>query len=318
MVRQEEVFRVGAFVAAVGAVYVSAAVVLLRRFVARPAASLGRTSFGVLAAAVTGTLCFAYGWLVEPRLVEVTHTRVESPHVPAGHRGVRVVHLSDVHSIAHPLLEDRLPRLVAEERPDLVVFSGDAANTPAGVATFRACITEIARIAPTFCVKGNWDACYFPEVERFAGTGATELDLTSSTISVGGLPVHVVGAGFQASLVGLGPAISPLPQDGPTVVIHHLPYPDIVPKQLAGRVDLMCAGHTHGGQVALPFYGALITFSKFGKRFERGLYRDADGFGFPLYVSRGIGMEGHGSPRVRFCSRPEVAVIDLVPAAGPR
>ena len=47
--------------------------------------------------------------------------------------------------------------------------------------------------------------------------------------------------------------------------------------------------------------------------FERGLYPDADGFGLPLYVSRGIGMEG-GAPRVRFASRPEVALIELVPA----
>ncbi len=65
--------------------------------------------------------------------------------------------------------------------------------------------------------------------------------------------------------------------------------------------------------MALPGYGALITLSRFGKRFERCLYPDADGFGFPLYVSRGIGMEG-GSPRVRFASRPEVALIELVPA----
>jgi predicted MPP superfamily phosphohydrolase len=65
--------------------------------------------------------------------------------------------------------------------------------------------------------------------------------------------------------------------------------------------------------VALPGYGALITLSRFGKRFERGLYPDADGFGFPLYVSRGIGMEG-GAPRVRFASRPEVALIELMPA----
>ena len=64
---------------------------------------------------------------------------------------------------------------------------------------------------------------------------------------------------------------------------------------------------------ALPIYGALLTLSKFGKRFESGLYPDADGFGFPLYVGRGIGMEGGSSPRVRFWARPEVALIELVP-----
>jgi len=79
-------------------------------------------------------------------------------------------------------------------------------------------------------------------------------------------------------------------------------------------VDLYCAGHTHGGQVALPFYGALVTFSKYGKRFETGLYRVGE---TRLYVSRGIGMEGGKIPRVRFCSRPEVTVIEIHPAVAP-
>jgi predicted MPP superfamily phosphohydrolase len=75
-----------------------------------------------------------------------------------------------------------------------------------------------------------------------------------------------------------------------------------------GGTDLYCAGHTHGGQIALPFYGALITFSQFDKRFEAGLY---DYKGMALYVNRGIGMEGGMAPRVRFGSRPEITVIDV-------
>jgi len=59
----------------------------------------------------------------------------------------------------------------------------------------------------------------------------------------------------------------------------------------------------------MPLYGALVTFSRFGKRFEAGLYREKDTM---LYVNRGIGMEG-GVPRVRFWSRPELTVIELVP-----
>ena len=54
-------------------------------------------------------------------------------------------------------------------------------------------------------------------------------------------------------------------------------------------MDLYCAGHIHGGQIALPFYGALVTLSKYGKRFEAGLYRVGETW---LYVNRGIGMEG--------------------------
>jgi predicted MPP superfamily phosphohydrolase len=311
MVRGEEVARVGAFVAVVGAVYVAAAVVLLRRFVSkRP---LGRTARVVLALAGAGALCFVYGRCVEPRWIEVTTTRVATTRLPAGHRGVRIVHLSDIHSIESPLVEDLLPEVVAELKPDLIVFTGDAANSPEGVPVFKRCLAALAKIAPTFAVKGNWDAWYFPEVARFDGTGATELDGTSATVDVAGAKVRIVGVGFLGALQGLAPALAALPADGPAVVLFHPPYPDVVPPKFASRVDLMCAGHVHGGQVALPFYGALLTFSKYGKKYERGLYRTDEGF--PMYVSRGIGMEGMYAPRVRFCSRPEIALIELVPAA---
>jgi predicted MPP superfamily phosphohydrolase len=178
---------------------------------------------------------------------------------------------------------------------------------------FRRCLAEIAKIAPTFAVKGNWDAWYFPEVLRFDGTGATELDGTSATVDVDGAKVRVVGAGFLGGLQGVGPALAALPADGPAILLFHPPYPDVVPPRAAARVDLLCAGHVHGGQVAMPFYGALLTLSKYGKKYERGLYPNVGGFA--MYVSRGIGMEGGPAPRVRFCSRPEVALIELVPAA---
>ena len=312
MVRSEEVWRVLGFVGVLGAVYVSAAVVLARRLLRRPPAPLTWRGRTVLAVAGAGVVCMAYGRFVEPRWIEVTTTRVPTSRLPAGHRGVRIVHLSDLHSIQTPLLEDRLPGVVRDLHPDLILFTGDAANLPEGVPTFRACLTELARIAPTFAVKGNWDANYFPEVERFAGTGATELDGTVADVDVAGTKVHVAGVGYADAIRGLFPALGDLPKDGPAVMICHPPYPDAVPEKYASRIDLICAGHTHGGQVALPLYGALLTFSKFGKRYERGLYAlDSGGF---LYVSRGIGMEGFRMPRVRFCSRPEVALIELVPA----
>lgn len=101
-----------------------------------------------------------------------------------------------------------------------------------------------------------------------------------------------------------------MPAKGPAILLYHCPEPDIIDAKYAPRIDLMVAGHIHGGQVALPLYGALATLSRFGKQFEQGFYADAQGL--PLYVSRGIGMEGGDMPRVRFAARPELAVIELV------
>lgn len=305
------------FVFAVAAVFLGAAMVLMRRFFGAPPRPLGRGGRVLVALAAIGVLCILYARLVEPRWLEVTTTRVPIARLPAGHRGVRVVLLSDVHSDPTPRLEERLPAVVAQLRPDLIVFTGDAVNSPGGLPVFRSLLEKVARIAPTFAVKGNWDTWYFGALERFVGTGARELDGDHASLDVGGVTVHVAGAAFDHPEL-VDAAVGTLPADGIAIVLYHAPFPDLVAREHAARVDVFCAGHVHGGQVALPGYGAIITFSRFGKRFERGLYPDADGFGFPLYVSRGIGMEGGFAPRVRFWSRPEVALIELVPAAKER
>ena len=94
-----------------------------------------------------------------------------------------------------------------------------------------------------------------------------------------------------------------------TCLIRH--YPDDIYEAAKYNVDLYCAGHTHGGQVALPLYGAIVSYSKLGKRFERGLFKIKQTW---LYVNREIGMDGGYSPRIRFRTRPEITVIDVVPA----
>jgi len=316
MVQNEELLRVLLFVGIVSTVFALALLVLVRRILTRRRTSIRNWERCLLALAALGLACMAYGRWIEPRWVEVTRTRIVSSRLPPGHRGVRLVHLSDIHSDPEPLVETRLARLIAPLQPDLIVFTGDCTNSIEGLPVFQQCLGELAKLAPVFVVRGNWDTSHHSGDERFAGTGAIELDGSSATIEVAGTPVHIAGAAFQSGEFAIHRALSSVEGQGPLIVLHHMPYPDLIPPGFAERVDLMCAGHVHGGQVALPFYGALLTLSKYGKRFERGLYPDADGRGFSLYVSRGIGMEGGSVPRVRFCARPEIALLELVPAAA--
>jgi len=308
-----EILRVLVFLLVAGTVFVLAARVLYRRW--RRRVPVRAPQFSVLLLAGLGLGCLFYGAVIEPRQLEVTRTRVQTSRLPAGHPGIRIVHLSDLHSDTVARLESELPARVAALHPDLIVFTGDAANSTESLNIFRTCLGELTKIAPTFAVKGNWDIVSFIKGNRFAGTGATVLDGTSASLAADGVNVHVVGLAYGSNTQGLNAALAALPADGPAIVLMHMPYPDAVSPALASRVDLMCAGHTHGGQVTLPFYGALITLSKWGKRFESGFYPNADGFGFPLYVSRGIGM-GRPGPRVRFLARPEVAVIELLPSSA--
>ncbi|UCD15100.1 MAG: metallophosphoesterase, partial [Candidatus Omnitrophota bacterium] len=88
--------------------------------------------------------------------------------------------------------------------------------------------------------------------------------------------------------------------------------PDLAQDLEGLNIDLYLAGHTHGGQVNVPFYGALITCSRYGKKYESGKYRVNN---MVLYVNRGIGMEGGDAPRVRFLCRPQITIFDIGPAS---
>ncbi len=296
--------RVDVLLAAISLVYLAAlafAVLALRRRALGSRARWLRRI--VVALAVLGAGCVAYARFIEPYWLEVTHVRVESAKLLRGEKPIRIVQISDVHSDVDVRLEDKLPDAIAAEHPDAIVFTGDAINAPEGLASFRALMTRLAAIAPTYAVRGNWDVWYWSDLDLFGGTGVVELRDTA--VQLGSIWIAGVPYGDEAKLAQVAAAIPP---GALSVLLFHTP--DEIERASTLGMDLYLAGHTHGGQVALPWYGALVTYSKFGKRYEAGRYQVGP---TTLYVNRGIGMEGGRAPRIRFLARPEVTVIDLVP-----
>jgi predicted MPP superfamily phosphohydrolase len=311
------------FVCAVAGVYVLAALalgrMLLRRFgvMSAPSSLVRRAERASLALAGLGLLCFLYGRLVEPFWPEVTRVRIASHKLAGAARPLRVAHISDLHCDPRPRLEERLPDLIAAERPDLIVYTGDSLNTPDGLPVFRNLMTRLSAIAPTFAVRGNWDVHYWRRHDLFGGTGVKELRNEAVRVEAAGTSLWVAGVPYASGdappydVDGAIPqATAAVPEGAFTIFLYHTPD-EILSVAAARRADLYCAGHTHGGQVALPLYGALVTLSKYGKRYERGLHREADTW---LYVSRGLGMEGGHAPRVRFFARPEITILELTGA----
>jgi uncharacterized protein len=256
--------------------------------------------------ALLGMACFAYARFVEPYWLEVTHVRVATAKLAHGAKPIRIVHISDVHSDPMVRLEDKLPDVIAVEHPDVIVFTGDAINSQDGLPSFRALMTKLAKIAPTYAVRGNWDVWYWHDTDLFGGTGVVELTDTAQPLAGTALWLAGLPYGHGAKLEQV---IAPIPKTSISVLLFHTP--DEIEHASTLGIDLYLAGHTHGGQVALPFYGALVTYSKFDKAFEAGKYQIGS---TTLYVNRGIGMEGGRAPRIRFFARPEVTVIDLVAA----
>jgi len=251
--------------------------------------------------------CIAYGYFIEPYWLEVTEVRIASGKLASAARPIRLVHISDLHCDPKVRLEEKIPRVVAGLSPDLIVFTGDAVNSMEGLGNFRRCMKRLSGVAPCYAVLGNWDVWYYSAEKLFSGTGVrvlnaegVKLELAGAELWLAGAPVHEGGA--------IDRALAAAPAGAFTILLYH--YPDEIHHAAKLKVDLYLAGHTHGGQIALPLYGALVTLSSYGKQFERGLHRVGPTH---LYVNRGIGMEGGTAPRVRFCARPEVTLIELSP-----
>jgi len=257
--------------------------------------------------ALIGFGCFAYAYFIEPYWLEVRKIEIHSAKIPPNSQPIRIVHISDIHSDRFARLEEELPNKIAEQKPDLIVFSGDSLNSPAGLPIFRECLTKISQIAPTFVVRGNWDVWYWSQQDLFGGINVKQLNGSAEKLEVRGIPIWLAGV-FVESEGKLEQSLSSIPKNEFSVFVTH--YPDLIEEVAQFETDLYCAGHTHGGQVAMPFYGALVTFSKFGKKYEGGTYQIEK---TTLNVNRGIGMEGGNTPRVRFWARPEVTVMDILP-----
>jgi predicted MPP superfamily phosphohydrolase len=248
--------------------------------------------------------CLAYGYGIERRWIEVTHTRLEIGKLPAGTPPIRIVHLSDLHCTGDDFLESQVPGLIGPLRPDLILLTGDYLGSERGVKNLRTLLCSLRCPEGLFGVLGNHEIWDTPGWDPFEGTPVVHLNNALRCLSIRGNRVCLVGIRVESEEEGV-PLLKETSADDINIVLYH--YPDLIDRIASKQVDLLLAGHTHGGQIALPFFGAIVTLSKGWKRYERGLYRVGEGY---LYVNRGLGTD---LPPIRFFARPEIAVIDLIP-----
>jgi predicted MPP superfamily phosphohydrolase len=270
----------------------------------------------VASAQVLVYVLMAYGTLVEPfRLkvdqVEVTSTKLDNPGKP-----LRIVQLSDLHVERLTRRERDLLARVAELAPDLIVLTGDFLSTsyssdPRALDDLRILLAQLHAPGGVYAVWGTPEVD-LPHVLRpvLVEEGIIVLEDEAVDVTIHGQQLWLMGLLCRRDLE-LGGAhlrglVDGAPSDALTLLLHHTP--DLMPQASAMGVDLVLAGHTHGGQWRLPGFGAILTSSHYWKRYEAGHYQEHDTH---LYVSRGIGMEGFGAPRARFFCPPEVVAIRL-------
>jgi predicted MPP superfamily phosphohydrolase len=258
---------------------------------------------------------------VEPRMLLVREHYLDRTDGAAAGRRLRILHLSDLQTPVIGAHEERALTKGLEYRPDLVVLTGDYVQDELGRPTekqairdLRALIARIGFAAGLGVFATDGDAG--PQCgEVFAGTAVRCLVDESAlvaipeggTMSITGLSRH---HGRERNPARLTWILDRAPRADHRLVISHAP--DFV-DALRDRVDLVLAGHTHGGQVVVPFFGPPRTATRLPRRYAGGLN---DYAGIPLHVSRGIGMERAFTLPVRFLCPPEICLIDVrLPAA---
>jgi predicted MPP superfamily phosphohydrolase len=263
----------------------------------RPLSPLVRRTTSVfLGAATVLAGCLVFGTQFEPDWLQTTYQEVRTSALLSGTR-LRIVQLSDLHVRGMTSLLEALPSRVNGLAPDVIVVTGDMAGSPDGLPALRETMRALHASEGIYAVKGNHDLAGWVPRNLFEGL-ATELN--GQPISLRGGRLSLCGAGYDAGK-RVASCLEQAPESGRIVAFH---TPDLVEDLQRYKPILYMAGHTHGGQVRLPFYGALVTFSKFDKKYEMGRYTVGD---TALYVNRGI-----GGTRLRFLCRPEITVIDVI------
>jgi hypothetical protein len=269
-----------------------------RRFLARAAAAAPGLIVG------TGVVGAVYGTMLEPRWVDWTLHRVPITGLPDALSGLRIVHITDIH--ASRVVPMDFVRAVVDEinedPPDLVVLTGDFLTADAVWA--RRIAAELGRLRPTrgtFAILGNHDywcdgAHMSAELEAVGIHHLRNASTLIDGLRLVGIDDHWTGNDdLERAMAGVG--------DEPTVLLMH--SPDLVVGASGAGIDLALAGHTHGGQVRIPGWGALIVPSDLG--YQMGWYEHGP---TRMYVNRGLGTL---ELKVRTFCRPEVAEFVLEP-----
>jgi predicted MPP superfamily phosphohydrolase len=243
-----------------------------------------------------------YPWFVEPRWVQGTYHRVAVKGLP---QTLNVVHLTDIHaSRAVPL---RFVRRVFErinaERPDLIVVTGDLVTEDTSyIDGIAALLGELRARLGTYVILGNHD--YWTDGGRISRALETHgvVHLRNTNVLLDGLRLVGIDDHWTGN-DNLDRAMAGVGDDEPRLLLMH--SPDLIYQAADGNLPLALCGHTHGGQVRIPGYGAITVPSAYG--FEQGWY---DVEGSRMYVNRGLGTL---PIRARFNCRPEVLHLELVP-----
>jgi predicted MPP superfamily phosphohydrolase len=255
-----------------------------------------------------------YAYWYEPHNLQIDTYRLSSPKLHGLTRPIRIVQFTDLQPTRIGPEEERIMAAVLALEPDIFLLTGDYTSLEPpefarNLAELQAYYGRLTAPFGSYAVDGNMEP---PDWERlFAGSGITPLSNRSVDIPVNGVMIRIFGLNLSSVKAKIFKHRElPLPESDPTkytILLSHIPDAVRYLRPEHG-IDLVLAGHTHGGQVRLPWFGPLVTFSYLERQYAAGLH---DYHGTNLLVSRGLGLERGEAPQIRINCSPEIVVIEL-------
>jgi predicted MPP superfamily phosphohydrolase len=257
--------------------------------------------------------CEFDGLYFEPFKLQVTTLSLTVP-IELAENHLRIIQLSDLHVERTTKRELEVIEKVKALKPDIIVLTGDYLNTSYTYDTIarydaRSLFEQLHAHYGIYAITARGVDPPDAVSDIFDGIDIKVLQDEVQKVGLGEDTLYVVGVSYlerRRDMKALTKLMNQLPDNAYTILLYHTP--DIVEIAAKEKVDLYLAGHTHGGQIRLPLFGAIVTASVYWKKYEQGLYKINE---TKLYVSRGIGMEGKGAPRARFLCPPEIVVVDM-------
>jgi predicted MPP superfamily phosphohydrolase len=248
----------------------------------------------------------ADAFLIEPHWLQVTRIVLSDAKLRTS---VRVAIVTDLQTDVIGNYEERVLRMVKTESPDLILFGGDYLHLGDGEqytamsGTLNEMLRETGLDAPLgiYAVRGNVD--WVNEWQKSFVDLPIQVFNKSMTLDLG--PLVLTGLTLEDSF---NTELQIGAQEKYHIVLGHTPDFSL------GQVDadLLVAGHTHGGQVQIPFVGPILTLTRVPRSWASGMtVIEPEKV---LIVSRGIGMERGNAPRMRFLCRPELIILDIEPS----
>ncbi len=253
--------------------------------------------------------------------------QIRIPGLPAPFKGLRIAQLTDLHSsfIVSAGLLSSAARLVMKERPDVICLTGDFVTgqtkfLSGSIGDFNekhlekcaAALEDLSAPMGIYGVLGNHDFWSGkPAVEAITEglsrrLGVVWLRNRGVRLTKGGAGIDLLGVDdYWETSSSVAAALKGGDEDGVRILLSHNPDINELIELERHRIDLVISGHTHGGQIVAPIFGAPFMPSKFGQKYLAGLVRDGNR---QTYISRGV---GHLLAPIRLNCPPEATLITL-------